>query len=383
MQITAPSPKAAAVRAGPQTNDASSTIGPRIGAWVVLLGTMITTLGISWDVQWHKPVGPDSFYTLPHLFIYSGSAIAGIASLVMVLMATSAQRAGHPMPRTVGGTPIRLFGGIFTAPLGYLIAGVGAALFLLYGLADLWWHSIYGFDAVLNSPSHVALFLSMSITMVGSIAIFAAARDQRWGQLGIVLAIPILIIFAPITTNAFSNLPLPLDPTIVGIIFFSSLLLLIGAGILRRPGGAIAIAAALGILQAFLWWFSPWAAVTYAAAVGLPLREGLTPQPPDLPSAIPMFLLVAAAVVEGLFWMIRTRGLNARKVMPLVGGVTGLIVADTLPLQQVLTGPTASFSAATVAVIGVAGILFGLLAGFLAARFITMLRALAPHPKGV
>ena len=383
MEITAPSAHAAAVRAAPQTNDASSTIGPRIGAWVVLLGTMITTLGISWDVQWHKMIGPDTFFTLPHLAIYSGSAIAGIASLVMVLMATSAQRAGHPMPRTVGGTPIRLFGGIFTAPLGYLIAGVGAALFLLYGLADLWWHSIYGFDAVLNTPSHIALFLSISITMLGSIMVFAAARDHRWGQLGIVAAIPILIIFAPITTNAFSTLPLPLDPTIVGVIFFSSLLLIVGAGILRRPGGAIAIAAALGILQAFLWWFSPWAAVTYAKAVGLPLRDGLTSQPPDLPSAIPMFLLVAAAVVEGLFWLIRTRGLDARKVMPLVGGVTGLIVADTLPLQQVLTDPTASFSAAAVAMIGFAGILFGVLAGFLAARFITMLRALAPDPKGV
>jgi hypothetical protein len=298
-------------------------------------------------------------------------------------MATSAQRAGHPMPRTVGGTPVRLFGGTFTAPFGYLMAGVGAALFLFYGLADLWWHSIYGFDAVLNSPSHIALFLSISITMAGSVAIFAAARDQRWGQVGIVLAIPILITFAPITTNAFSNLPLPLDPTIAGIIFFSSLLLIVGAGILRRPGGAIAIASALGILQAFLWWFSPWAAKTYAAAVGLPLRDGLAPQPPDLPSAIPMFLLVAAAVVEGLFWMIRTRDLNARRVLPLVGGVTGLIVADTLPLQQVLTDPTASFNAATVAIIGIAGILLGVLAGFLAARFITMLRALAPDPKEV
>ena len=383
MQVTTPSRKAAAVRAGPRTDDASPTIGPRIGAWVVLLGTMITTLGISWDVQWHKTVGPDSFFTLPHLFIYSGSAIAGIASLVVVLMVSSAQRAGHPMPRTVGGTPIRLFGGIFTAPLGYLIAGVGAALFLLYGLADLWWHSVYGFDAVLNTPSHVALFLSISITMLGGIMVFAAARDQRWGQLGIVAAIPILIIFAPITTNAFSTLPLPLDPTIVGIIFFSSLLLIVGAGILRRAGGAIAVAAVLGILQAFLWWFSPWAAVTYAKAVGLPLRDGLTPQPPDLPSAIPMFLLVAAAVVEGAFWLIRTRGLDARNVMPLLGGATGLIVAVTLPLQQVLTDPTASFSAATVAIIGIAGILFGLLAGFLAARFITMLRALAPDPKEV
>jgi hypothetical protein len=383
MEITAPSANAAAVRAGPLTHEASSTMAPRIGAGVVLLGTIITTVGISWDIQWHTMVGPDTFFTLPHLFLYSGSAIAGIASLVMVLMVTSAQRAGHPMPRTVGGTPIRLFGGMFTAPFGYLMAGVGAALFLIYGLLDLWWHSIYGFDAVLNTPSHVALFLSMSITMVGSIAIFAAARDQRWGQLGMVLAIPILITFAPITTNAFATLSLPLDPTLVGVIFFSSLLLIIGAGILRRPGGAIGIAAALGILQAFLWWFSPWAAVTYAASIGLPLRDGLAHQPPDLPNAIPMFLLVAAAVVEGLFWMIRTRGLNARNLMPLVGGVTGLIVADTLPLQQVLTDPTASFSAGTIATIGIAGILFGVLAGFLAARFITMLRALAPDPKGI
>jgi hypothetical protein len=355
----------------------------RVGAWVVLLGTMITTLGISWDVQWHKMVGPDSFFTLSHVALYAGSALAGIASLVMVLIATTAQRAGHPLPRTVGGTPIRVFGGAFTAPFGYLISGVGAALFLLYGLLDLWWHSIYGFDAVLNTPSHVALFLSISITMVGTVAIFAAARDQRWGRLGIVLAIPILIIFGPITTNAFNNLPLPVDPTIFGIILFSSLLLITGAGILGRPGGAIAIAAALASLQAFLWWFSPWAAVTYAEAIGLPLRDGLTPQPPDLPNAIPMFLFVAAAVVEGLFRMIRSRDLNARRIMLLVGGVTGLIVAVTLPLQQVLTDPTASFGAATVALFGIAGILFGVLAGFLAARFITMLRAVAPAPKGV
>src|SRR3979411_2356173 len=155
MEITALSANAAAVRAGPSTSDASSTMAARVGASVVLLGTIITTLGISWDVQWHKTVGPDTFFTLPHLALYSGSAIAGIASLVMVLMATSAQRAGHPMPRTVGGTPIRLLGGTFTAPFGYLIAGVGAALFLIYGLLDLWWHSIYRFDAGPDNPSHV------------------------------------------------------------------------------------------------------------------------------------------------------------------------------------------------------------------------------------
>jgi hypothetical protein len=372
------------VTAPPTTTTVSQNTGrtpARAGAWAVWLGTAITTLGISWDVQWHKEVGPDTFFTLPHLVLYSGSALAGIASLVMVLVVTSAQRAGRSMPRTVGGTPVSVLGGTFTAPLGYLIAGLGAASFLVYGLLDLWWHSIYGFDAVLSTPSHVALFLSISVTMVGSIIVFAAARDQRWGRIGVLLAIPILITFAPVTTNAFNNLQLPFDPTVAGIIFFSSMLLILGAGILRRPGAAVAIAAVLGILQAFLWWFSPWAAHAYAAAVGLPLRDGLTPQPPDLPNAIPMFLIVAAAAVEALFWMIRTRGVDARRLLLLTGAVTGVIVAVSLPVQQGLTDPTSSISPTDIVMIGILGIPLGVLAGFLAGRFITMVRALAPLTK--
>jgi hypothetical protein len=367
------------------TPSPSDTAGGRTaaiaGAWVVLLGTAITTVGLSWDVQWHQEVGPDTFFTLPHLALYSGSAISGIASLLMVLMATSAQRAGRPLPPTVGGTAVRVFGGMFTVPLGYLISGIGAASFLLYGLLDLWWHSIYGFDAVLNTPSHVALFLAILITMIGSIMVFAAARDQRWARAGILIAIPTLITFAPIPTHALTNLPMPIDPTIAGIICFSPMLLIVGAGILARPGAAIYLAAVLGAIQAFLWWFSPWAAETYAAGIGLPLRDGLSPQPPDLPGATPMFLVVAAVAVECLFWMIRTRDLNARKVMLVAGGITGLIVAASLPLQQGLTDPTSSISPVEIVLITILGIPLGLLAGFLGARFTVMLRALAPATK--
>jgi hypothetical protein len=361
---------------------ATGTIAARAGAFVVLLGTMVTLVAISWDVQWHVEVGPDTFFTLSHLFLYAGTALAGLASLVMVLLATSAQRAGRPWPRTVGGTPVRVFGGAFTAPLGYLVSGIGSAAFLLYGLLDLWWHGVYGFDAVLNTPSHVALFLSISITMVGSVIVFASAREQLWGRLGVLFSIPILITFAPISANGLSSLPLPVDPVIIGIILFSPMLLIIGAAILRRPGAAIAIAAVLGAMQAFLWAFSPWAAHAYAAASGLPLRDGLTPQPPTLPGSVPMFLGLAAVVVEIAFWMIRSRNVNGGKVMLATGAVTGLIVAVTLPLQQVLTDPSASFGFATIALIGVIGIVFGTLAGYLGGRFTTMMNALAPALKG-
>jgi hypothetical protein len=343
-------------------------------AWLVFLGTVITTLGLSWDIQWHVDVGPDTFFTLPHLTLYSGSAISGIASLGMVLRVTGAQRAGRLSDRAVGGTPVRVFGGAFTAPLGCLIAGIGSASFLLYGLLDLWWHTLYGFDAVLGSPPHVALFESISITMVGSVIIFTAASEHRWGRLGVLLAIPILMVFAPVTTNAFDSLPLPFDPTIAGIIFFSTLLLITGAAILRRPGAAIGIAAVLAGMQAFLWWFSPWAAHTYAAAVGLPLREGLEPKPPDLPSAMPMFLFVAAAVIEGLFWLGRHRKINGYSAFLIAGTASGLIVGVTLVLQQILTEPTARFAGTTIAIIAVAGAALGSLAGYLGARLTAMLR---------
>jgi hypothetical protein len=378
-------------RAGPPTATASTPtvphtadvgVAPQVGAWIVYLGTAITLIGISWDIQWHTEVGPDTFFTLSHLALYTGSALSGIASLVMVLTATSAQRAGRPLPRTVGGTPVRVFGGTFTAPLGYLLSGTGAALFMIYGLLDLWWHSLYGFDAVLNSPPHVALFLSISVTMVGSIITFAAARDQLWGRLGVVFAVPILMTFAPITANALSTLSLPLNPVVAAVILFSTMLLIIGTAVLRRPGAGIAIAAVLGALQAFLWWYSPWAAEAYAAATGLPLRDGLTPQPPELPSAMPMFLIVAAAAVEGLFWLARHRELDTRKVLPVAGAVAGLIIASTLLAQQVLTDPTARFAAPAILIMSIVGIVLGALAGFLAGPFTTMLRAVAPVSEG-
>jgi hypothetical protein len=376
--------------AGPPVNAVSSTtasqsatgsLAAKVGAFGVLFGTAMTLVALSWDIQWHVDVGPDTFFTVPHLFLYGGSAIAGIASLVMVLMATSAQRAGRPMPRTVGGTPIRVFGGTFTAPLGYLISGIGAAAFLLYGLLDLQWHSIYGFDAVLNTPSHVALFLSIAITMIGSVIVFAAARDQRWGQIGVVLSIPILITFAPIPANGLSNLPLPIDPVILGIILFSPLLLILGRAVLRRPGSAIAIAAVLGIMQAGLWAFSPWAAHAYAGATGLPLRDGLTPAPPQLPGSMPMFLTVAAVAVEVFFWLISSRNLNAKKVLLLAGAVAGLITAGGIPLQQALTNPTSSIAPAAIVMITVIGLPLGVLAGYLAPPFTAMMNALAPATR--
>ncbi|NRQ38734.1 hypothetical protein HII36_43955 [Nonomuraea sp. NN258] len=357
-----------------------------VGAYAVLAGTLMSTAGLSWDVQWHLDVGPDTFFTLPHLILYSGSAIAGIAGLVMVLRATFAQRAGHPADPAVGGSPVRVLGGTFTAPLGYLVAGTGGASFLLYGLLDLWWHSLYGFDAVLDSPPHVALFISISLTMVGSVIVFAAARAHRWGRVGLIVSIPVLITFTPITTSAFRGMPLPLDPKLAGTVFFAVCFVLMGAITLRHRHVALSIAVVLGAMQLFLWWFSPWAARTYAAHVGLPLRDNLTDMAPQLPAGIPMFMLAAALVIEGLLRLGRARNWSARRLPQLVGAAGGVTVSLSMLVQTSMLragagrGPMgrAPTSVTTVLADVVLGLAVGALAGYLAARFAVLLRLNTP-----
>ncbi|MFE7977158.1 hypothetical protein [Streptomyces shenzhenensis] len=354
-----------------------------VAAYLVLAGTLTSLFGISWDIQWHIDVGPDTFFTLSHLLLYAGSAAAGVTSLVMVLIATAAQRAGRPTDGLAGGTPVRVFGGIFRAPLGYLIAGTGAALFLLFGLLDLWWHSLYGFDAVLDSPPHIGLFVSISITMVGSVIVFAAARDTQWGRAGLILSIPVLITFSPITTKAFGALPLPVDPELVGKILFSTLLLIVGMFTIGRRGAALVTAAALGIMQAALWWFSPWAAHVYADASGLPLRDNLKNEPPDLPAEIPMFMLLAALVITALLWLSKKQGWSGRIAPQIMGAGGGAVVGLSLPVQSALLDGS-SLDPADLLTMTITGLVTGVLAGYLAARLAVLLRenSTAPLTKG-
>jgi hypothetical protein len=352
----------------------------------VLAGTLMSLIGTSWDIQWHVDVGPDTFFTLPHLVLYSGSAVAGIASLVMVLRATFAQRAGHPADPAVGGGPVRVLGGTFTAPLGYLVAGTGGALFLLYGLLDLWWHSLYGFDAVLNSPPHVALFISISLTMVGCVIVFSAARAERWGRVGLVLTIPVLMTFAPMTVNAFNGLRLPVDPKFAGSVFFAVCFVLVGVFTLRRGRVALSIAVALGVLQLFLWWFAPWATEHYADSVGLPLRDNLLDLFPQLASGIPMFMLAAALVMEALLGLGRRRGWSVRRLPRLTGAAGGLVVALSMVVQTSMFrggaggGPMGRAGTSVTGLVAdaVIGLVLGALAGHLAVRFAVLLHLDTP-----
>ncbi|HKN56498.1 MAG TPA: hypothetical protein VJX66_28665 [Amycolatopsis sp.] len=361
-----------------------STAAPRTGALpanIALLGTVLSLVGLTWDIQWHDDVGPDTFFTLPHLFLYSGSAVVGIASLVVVLMTTAARRAGRPIDARIGGRVVNVFGKTFAAPLGYLVSGAGAATFLVYGLWDQWWHGLYGFDAVIDSPPHIGLLLATTLQSVGTVAVFAAAHEHRWGRIGALGTLVVLLCASPVLALGLQQVPDDiLDPVTVGVAMSSVLLLTVAAGFIRRPGGALGTAAGVAALQAVFWWFSPWAAHAYADLVSLPLRDKIS-NVPGLPSLIPMALIAAALVLEALFFVAQRRNWSLGRVSVVAGGLAALLLGICQPFQQEMLFPRFTPDTAYVLITGAVAGLFGLLGGFAGWRFGGMLRLLVPARK--
>ncbi|MGH3585134.1 MAG: hypothetical protein ACRDQ0_02325 [Pseudonocardia sp.] len=346
-------------------------------AATLLAGTVISLVGLVWDAQWHDDVGPDTFFTLPHLFLYTGSALAGITSLVVVLAATGAQRAGRPVDAAAGGPAVPVFGGTFAAPLGYLIAGAGAASFLLYGLWDQWWHTLYGFDAVLESPPHVGLLLSISVTMVGSLVVLAAAARRWWSTPALALAAAVLLAFTTVTVLALGLLDVPLDAVAAGTAVLTVLVLTTVAVCVPRTGAAAATAVTLAVMQVLLWWFAPWASRVYADAIGLPLRD-VVDGVPVIPALIPVAALAVGPVIDLLVRRHRRRG--GRFDVPAAGALGGLAIALAAPVQQYLMeGSSGSSSGILVATAAAAGGV-GFVAGMLGQRLGAVLRGLAPEP---
>jgi hypothetical protein len=350
----------------------AARVPARLAASALIGANVVSLVGLTWDIQWHTDVGPDTFFTVPHLFIYAGSALSGLVSLAVVLLMTAAQRAGQPLDPTIGGRAVRVFGGTFAAPIGYLVAGVGAAMFLMYGLWDLWWHGLYGFDAVINSPPHVGLLLSGMIGSVGSLMVFAAARERAWGRAGLVVQTAILLTSSAVTVLGAQELQGAVNwiDALTALLFV--LLLVTVARFFDRPGAAVITAAATGVIQLVFWWFSPWAARAYAGAVGLPVRDYVRGVP-VVPALIPMCLILAAVALELL---LRTK---IRWSGALAGGIGGLIITGCAPLQDVLI--YGGRSPGNVALTCLAGTALGALAGFLGSRFGGMLQLTVPKGR--
>jgi hypothetical protein len=126
-------------------------------------GTLLSWFGSGWDVSWHRMFGRDTFWSTPHLFIYTGVALWGIAAIV----ASATAMAGRP----IRGRALRL--GPLRAELGLALVGIGALVTILAGPFDEAWHAAFGRDVDIWSPPHLAGIAGGFIGLAGWVAAFA------------------------------------------------------------------------------------------------------------------------------------------------------------------------------------------------------------------
>ncbi|MFC0625819.1 hypothetical protein [Kribbella deserti] len=307
----------------------------RAGAWLLLLGTLTAGIGLTWDVQWHADVGPDTFFTAPHLVMYLGSAITGLTSLIVVLLTTRAARDTAAMPAV---TVMR----VFRTPLPFLICGTAAAAGLLYGLTDLWWHTVYGFDVTPTSPPHVAMSLMTLFDTAGLIFAFIMLRSTSTGRVGLAVAavagIPGLVFLC------YSTPRLPgVDSILLAICAISVLVVTAAAAALRETRSIVVIAAAYAAMHALFWVVPIPATKVYADSLGLGMRDYASGVP-AMPVTFPFALPIAVLVLAGGLALGRRRNWALRPVVLVLGGLTGLIVA--LGYVPVFTPPALTIVAA-------------------------------------
>lgn len=112
--------------------------------------------GLLWDVAWHRTIGRDTFFSPPHMLMYTGVAANGLVSAWAIVWG---RRHGAPAALALGG-------------VGFLLALAGALL-------DEWWHTNVGKDVNLWSPPHLVGLAGTVLIALG--LVFALARHTRYG----------------------------------------------------------------------------------------------------------------------------------------------------------------------------------------------------------
>lgn len=148
----------------------------RVIAGILLLYFgMQGSVGLTWDIFWHVAVGRDRFWTPPHTLMYSAVAANGLLALYMVLASTWRYRRGVPGVDAGSTTPwLRLF----HAPVGFVIAGLGALTLLCSAPLDNYYHILYGIDVDLWTPFHMMGLLGGLIICLGIAYLFASEINR-------------------------------------------------------------------------------------------------------------------------------------------------------------------------------------------------------------
>jgi hypothetical protein len=143
--------------------------------WWCVTAVTCGVFGGVWDIAWHKSIGRDSFWTLPHVLIYLCGVLAGVAC-GCVIISTTFNRNSPLRPASIS-----LWG--FRGPLGAFMCVWGSVAMIASAPFDNWWHEAYGLDVKILSPPHVLLALGMTAIRVGTLVMVVAQMNRATGEL--------------------------------------------------------------------------------------------------------------------------------------------------------------------------------------------------------
>jgi hypothetical protein len=313
----------------------------KLGSAVLLLGMFLTFFGLGWDIEWHTDVGPDTFWTLPHIFVYSGAALSGFACLTVVLLSSLQAREGWQRPGM-----IPLFGGLFHAPIGFIVSGFGALGFLSFGFFDQWWHTLYGFDVAISSAPHVGLLLSYVLAGAGGVMVFIQGKHTKPVYLALAMAFSI-VFTVPVLQSNMSELGwipvLLLFPA-----FFFPLVLLLTASLTRAPITMLYVSVFVFVLRWAMDFVVPMLVSWYAQSLNLALREEYSTQV-GMAITTPAFLPLAALAMFGILYFGQARGWKVAPTIYAAGAMGAMLTyVDLLLGSFVLQAPSILIAVALV-----------------------------------
>ena len=129
--------------------------------------------GWIWDISWHRSIGRDTIWTLPHNSIFIALGLAFVYNAALVLMFTFGRLKPIPAIKVLG----------FRAPGGAFITLWGILLQFMAILFDDYWHDIYGLDVGVFSPPHALLAWGIGIFYLGQFVLIATVRNQAYPRL--------------------------------------------------------------------------------------------------------------------------------------------------------------------------------------------------------
>ncbi|MEO8897843.1 MAG: hypothetical protein ABI473_03940 [Candidatus Dormibacter sp.] len=141
------------------------------GVGLALWSLVVALVGFSWDVAWHADLGRDqALFTPPHVMILTGLVGIGIAALASIALATADQA-------RVGVAIGRLRIPWSALPMGIMATGAVIGFPL-----DNYWHSVYGIDVTMWSPTHLLMIGGASLTPIAAWLMLAEAGPPSAGR---------------------------------------------------------------------------------------------------------------------------------------------------------------------------------------------------------